>query len=190
MRQAPLSSETGSHTIEQMKKSRPLDCLAFALLMTSLVWVTKARAEDSNTDFSVFLGYLLPNQIPSVTNNLPLFGGRYSFVYPWGAIESELENSHAQGVDWTQGSVSIRGDSQFAPGIDMMVYGGPDIVYYIPNGATMRQFDYGVHLGVAVVVQLKDSLWLRADLKFLGNPGTALYLMGGLMFRPGGSSSP
>jgi hypothetical protein len=155
----------------------------FLCLMVLMPHAKAQSSGGSDTDFSLFGGYMLPNQIPSVINILPLFGGRYAFDYPWGAVEGELENAHAVGVDWTQGSISFRAQTPISPGLDGMIYAGPDILWYIPNGATQRQFDYGVHVGIAGVMQVKDSLWVRGDVKFLGNPGTALYLLGGIMFR-------
>jgi len=139
--------------------------ILMALLLPCCVGLTAlAQSEGGQTDFSLFGGYLLPSQIQNVTDILPLFGARYAFNFTSVALELEAENAHAEGV----------------------FYAGPDAIWYIPNGDTTRLLDLGFHAGVAGVAQVKDSLWLRADLKFVGNPGASLYILAGLMFRPSG----
>lgn len=155
-----------------------------ALVVSSaLLPGARAQSNESSNDFSGFIGYMLPNQIDNVTEILPLFGARYAFGLPMGAIEAEFENSHSQGVDWTSFGLSLRGEIPVAPGLSGLIYGGPDLHYYAPNGTLDRRTEYGVHFGAAGLVLVKDSLWLRSDLKFMGNPGTALYLLFGIMLR-------
>lgn len=139
-------------------------------------------------DFSLFIGYMLPNQIEHVTEILPIFGGRYSFdLAGSGALEVEGANTHALGVDFTTLSLNLRGEVTLMPGINALIYGGPDFHYYAGQGQS-RQVDYGVHFGAAGLMLIQESLWLRTDFKFLGNPGTALYLFLGLMFRTSAGS--
>ena len=139
---------------------------------------------DVGSDFSMFLGYMLPNQIDGVTEILPIFGGRYAFGLPAGAVEISGENSHAQGIDWTSFGLSLRGEIPVATGVTGLIYAGPSLHYYAPVNDTARRSDYGFHFGIGGLMLVTDSLWLRSDLKFMGNPGTSLYLMFGLMFRP------
>jgi hypothetical protein len=145
-----------------------------------------AQSESGQTDFSLFGGYLLPSQIQNVTDILPLFGARYAYNFTSVALEFEAENAHAQGVDWTQAALSFRVSMPVDTGLEALLYAGPDAIWYIPNGDTSRLLDLGFHVGVAGIAQIKDSLWLRADLKYLGNPGSSLYILAGLMFRPSG----
>ena len=150
----------------------------------------EARAEgaESGTDFSMFVGYMLPNQIDGVTEVFPLFGGRYAFAIPGGAVEITGENAHALGIDWTSFGLSLRGEIPVMTGISGLIYAGPDFHYYTPINDTQRKPDYGVHVGVAALMLVSETLWLRSDLKFNGNPGTSMSLLFGFMFRsaPGG----
>ena len=155
-----------------------------AVILTGSALSQRAFAQaDAGNDFSLFIGYMLPNQIDGVTEILPLFGGRYSFGLPAGAVEVFGENAHAEGVDWTSFGVSLRGEIPVMHGISGLIYGGPNFHYYAPAGSIVRRSDYGVHFGVAGLMLVSDTFWLRTDLKFMGNPGTAMYLLFGLMFR-------
>ena len=79
--------------------------------------------------------------------------------------------------------VSLRGEIPVMTGISGLIYGGPDFHYYSPIGTTQRQMDYGVHFGVGALMLVSETLWLRSDLKFNGNPGTSMSLLFGFMFR-------
>lgn len=164
-----------------------------AIILLILAGGGKAAAQDSGgnngNDISLFLGYMLPNQIDGVSEIVPMFGGRYAFAFPGvGAAELEGMNTHSAGIDFTTFSASLRGEIPVMSGVSGIVYGGPDLHYYIPNGDTVRHTDYGVHVGIGGLMLVSDTLWLRADLRFNGNPGTALLLLFGVMFRaPGGS---
>jgi hypothetical protein len=164
----------------------------FVFVVVSLVTGFNAHAQDSGTggdDFGLFLGYMLPNQIDGVTDIVPIFGGRYAFgLSGVGALELEGMNTHSEGIDFTTIGASLRGEIPVMHGIHGIVYGGPDLHYYIPRGDTVRHTDYGVHVGIGGMMLVTDTLWLRTDLRFNGNPGTALLLLFGAMFRiPGGS---
>lgn len=164
--------------------------LAAALAFSSLIFETheaRAQSGEAATDLSLYGGYMLPNQIDGVTEIVPLVGGRYAFGFPSGAIEAYGENAHAVGVDWTSFGLSLRGEIPVMPGVTGLIYGGPSFHWYVPANDTARHTDYGVHAGVAGLMLVSDTLWLRSDLRFLGNPGTALYLLFGLMFRAPGS---
>lgn len=143
----------------------------------------QAGGEGGNNDFSFFLGYMFPNSIDNVTEVMPVFGGRYGFAMPFGVVEGEFTNTHSEGVDFTTFGANLRGDINLGQGLTALVYGGPDFHYYIPRGSTSRQTDLGVHFGVGGLMHVTDTLWLRTDLKFHGNPGTAMYLLFGVMFR-------
>ena len=138
----------------------------------------------NGSEISLFLGTMLPNQIDGITEILPLFGGRYGFrTGTFGVAEFGLSNAHAEGVDFTTLSGTIRAD---LPAIDQFVgifYGGVDINYYRPNGKDNRSTDTGLHIGTGLMVHLSDTLWLRTDLKFMVQPGTSLSILGGIVFK-------
>ncbi len=161
-----------------------------AFIVAGFVFSSVAEAQEGGSDdFSMFLGYMLPNQIEGVADIVPMFGGRYAFgLSGVGSVELEGMNTHSEGIDFTTLAASLRGEIPVMHGIHGIVYGGPDLHYYIPRGDTVRHTDYGVHVGIGGLMLVTDTLWLRADLRFNGNPGTALLLLFGAMFRmPGGS---
>jgi hypothetical protein len=166
--------------------SLPLIAIGALLLVSMNASIASAQSgEDRPNDFSIFLGYMLPNQIEGVTEILPVAGGRYSLNYGFGGFEFEGANSKGSGVDFTTLSVRYRADIPVAEGVSALGYGGMDLHWFLPNGATSRQTETGLHGGVAGLLFVTDALWLRADLKLTANPGTALHLLFGVMFRPG-----
>lgn len=150
----------------------------------------RASAQEGSagaSDFSLYVGSLLPNQIDGVTEILPVWGARYGLGTQLGTVEFGGSNTHAQGVDFTTLTVSLRGDIPVADQTLGLIYGGLDLNYYQPVNETSRQTVTGVHIGTGLMVKVVDTLWLRADLKFMGGPGTSLYLAAGLVFRPSGA---
>lgn len=161
-----------------------LAVMVFAGLILMMRLEAKAQSSETGSDISLFMGYMLPNQIDNVTEIMPVFGGRYALTFPnVGALEIEGLNTHSYGVDFTTLAVSLRGEIPLMQGLSAIVYGGPDLHYYIPNGDNARHTDYGAHVGIGGLMLVSDTLWLRSDLKFLGNPGTQMQLLFGLMFR-------
>jgi hypothetical protein len=166
----------------------------FALLVAICIIVvgrpTDAAAQEGagggagGSEFSLFIGSLLPNQIDGVTEILPVFGGRYGI--PTGRVgvaEFGFGNTHAEGVDFTTFSGSLRAD---LPAVDQFVgfvYGGVDISYFRPAGSEDRKTDTGLHVGAGLSVHASDTLWFRSDLKFSASPGTSLSLLFGIVFQ-------
>lgn len=140
--------------------------------------------EAGGSEISLYLGSLLPNQIDGVTEILPVFGGRYGFrTGSMGLVEFGLSNTHAEGVDFTTFSGSLRAD---LPAIDQfvgMIYGGIDFHYYRPAGSEDRRTETGLHVGSGLLMHASDTLWFRTDLKFQAAPGTSLVILFGLVFR-------
>lgn len=150
-------------------------------------FVQTAEAQSTTTgndEISLYLGEMLPSQIDNVTDILPIFGGRYGFqTQKVGVAEIGLFNTHASGVDFTTLEASLRGDMPFSPGIDGIYYGGLDFNYYRPAGEDSRKNQTGFHVGTGAKMQVTDSLWVTGDLKFMGGPGTSLFLLFGVIFK-------
>jgi len=141
-------------------------------------------AAHHGNEFSFHGGYLLPNQIDGVTEILPVVGARYGFAMgEAGVIELGAANSHAEGVDFTTFTLSLRGEVPLIEGITGIVYGGTDFNWYQPQLQSERLTAVGVHLGAGGMMLVSDTLWLRTEMKFMGGPGTSLYLGFGLVFR-------
>ena len=171
--------------------ARTLRASVVVLLLSLLIFVGQTAVADEaggGDDFSFFLGEMLPNQIDGVRDILPVFGGRYAFGLSGpGAIEVGLQNSHAQGVDFTTLNLDFRAVFPAAPGISAAIYLGPALNYYSEKDSSNRLTATGIEFGVAGLMSVGDVLQLRADLKFMGGPGTSLYLLFGVVFRTSSS---
>lgn len=140
--------------------------------------------EGGGSEISLYLGTMLPNQIDGVTEILPLFGGRYGLrTGSVGTLEFGLTNTHAEGVDFTTFTGSLRADLPAMDGFFGIIYTGIDINYYRPAGSEDRRTETGFHIGSGLLMQASDTLWFRSDLKFMASPGTSLSLLFGLVFR-------
>lgn len=162
----------------------------FVIVLSAIAnWPSNAFAQEGSSsaggsEFSLFVGSLLPNQIDGVSEILPVFGGRYGIATErLGVAEFGFGNSHAEGVDFTTFSASLRAD---LPPVDQFigsVYGGLDISYFRPAGSEDRKTDTGLHVGAALSMYASDTLWFRSDLKFNAAPGTSLSLLFGIVFQ-------
>lgn len=153
-----------------------------------LLSVSDAKAQEDGaaegSEISLFVGSLLPNQIDGVTEILPVFGGRYGFSTDrMGVAEFGVSNTHAEGVDFTVVSASLRAE---LPAIDQFVgsvYGGLDFTWFRPAGAEERQSETGLHVGAALSAMISNTLAFRSDLKLNASPGTSMALQFGLVFK-------
>jgi hypothetical protein len=161
--------------------------LLFLLAFASVAKAQETGAAGSGSDFSVSVGSLLPNQIDGVTEILPVFGGRYAMSTGLGKLEFGGFNSHAEGVDFTTGEASLRGDFPVGDGAVGLVYAGIDLNWYAKKNSSDRQTETGFHIGTGAMLHVAETFWLRGEFKFMGGPGTSLYLLFGIAFRsPGG----
>lgn len=131
--------------------------------------------------YGIHTGPLLPNQIPGMTEIMPLWGIRYGIPVRKGTLETGIASARAKGVEYYNGSVSIRGDYNIDD-LFALVYAGLDTHYYSPNGSPFTMY-FGAHVGGGFAAHLGDLLWFRSDMKFNVNPGTALYIGFGLEWR-------
>lgn len=139
---------------------------------------------DGGSEFSLFIGSMLPNQIDGVTEILPVFGGRYGLpTARLGVAEFGFANTHAEGVSFTTFSASLRADLPAMDSFVGFVYGGLDISYFRPAGSEDRKTDSGLHVGAGLSVHASDTLWFRSDLKFNASPGTSLSILFGIVFQ-------
>lgn len=162
--------------------------LFISILVVSLRPTYALADETGGDDFGFFVGEMLPNQIDGVRDILPVFGGRYAFgLSSTGSIEMGLQNSHAHGVDFTTVDLDYRAQFPVSPGINAMIYIGPAFNYYSQVDTTNRVGTTGIEFGVAGSMSVGDVLALRADLKFMGGPGTTMYLLFGVSFKTSSS---
>jgi hypothetical protein len=156
--------------------------VAALIVFTSLL--ARAQSSSGTDEISLYLGEDLPSGIENVTEILPVFGGRYGIqTSRVGIVELGLFNTHASGVDFSTFEASLRGTLLFSPGLDGLYYGGLDFNYFRPEHEDERKTATGFHIGAGAMMQVTDSLWLRGDLKFMGGPGSSLYLLFGVVFK-------
>jgi hypothetical protein len=156
----------------------------FVFLLTSTAKAQNAGADGpDSSDFSFSIGSMLPNQIVGVTEILPVFGGRYAMPTGLGKFELGGLNSHAEGVDFTTLEASLRGDIPIGDGAVGLIYAGVDFNWYSPKNISERQTETGFHIGTGAMVHVAENFWLRGEFKFMGGPGTSLYLLFGIAFR-------
>ncbi|RYZ76660.1 MAG: hypothetical protein EOP05_04380 [Proteobacteria bacterium] len=179
-----LSCGACSPTMLLMKHGTAL--LTFILLALSLPTFALAQNDGSipSDEISLFVGTHLPDQIPNVTETLPVFGARYGFgTRRFGIVEAGVSNTHAKGVDFSNFSLSLRGNVPFDDGIVAIFFAGADANYYKPETEFKRRFEAGWHVGTGAMVQASNNLWFRGDIKFMGGPGVNLFVLFGLVFQ-------
>jgi hypothetical protein len=135
-------------------------------------------------EISLFVGSHLPSQIDNVTEVLPVFGARYGFgTRRFGIMEVGASNTHAKGVDFTNFDVSLRGNIPWDDGLVAIFYAGGDGNYYRGEGETKRKLEAGWHIGTGAMIMATNNLWFRGDIKFMGLPGSSLFVTFGLVFQ-------
>lgn len=160
-----------------------------AVSLLLLPFMSYAQGEEGTAaptyaaEYSFHVGSLLPNQIDGVTEILPTVGLRYAMPLNFGGLEAGFTNSHAHGVDYKLFSASFRGDLAPMPDLIALFYIGPDFHYYSPVNETRRVTNWGFHVGAGVEMHLGGPLYMRGDMKFNMNPGTALYIGFGVAVR-------
>jgi hypothetical protein len=165
------------------------------LLLFFCLFASHARAQatggEDNPDskvlyeFGVHIGDLLPNQIPGVTEILGLGGVRGGFrIAPLTYCEGGFLMGNGSGVEWKNAHLDVRMD---IPVENLIGFAGlgVDTVYY--KGADQgSHVVFGGHAGGGIMALMTGNLWFRGDMKFSFNPGTALYVGAGFVFRFGG----
>lgn len=142
------------------------------------------------TEFGVFIGNLLPNQISGVTEITGLGGFRAG--YKMGHLsfaEAAFTTGNGNGVEWKNVEMSIRMDIP-VENLVGIAYIGPDVTYYKPAGSDSEKIVFGAHAGGGVQTLVGRTTWFRFDMKFGVSPGTSLYIGVGFVFRlPGGGGT-
>lgn len=148
--------------------------LLFIFLLS--IFGSQVQAQSSQDELHLHLGWIMPNQIENVTEIMPQWGLGYSIGNQTYLGDFMVFNANAAGVNWTTFVVGMR--FQFSP-FDQFyaaINTGLDLSWYIPEGQSSRRTDLGGHVGVQGMMYLAESLWMGTELRFLGGPGTSLYL--------------
>lgn len=136
------------------------------------------KEDDKNApmpSFSAHMGTLLPNQIPGVTEMLPMWGARIGFPRKRSMIEFGGMHANALGTTYSNASLSLKGTIPLE-GVYGIVYGGADFHYYKGPLDTEFKMTGGGHVGGGLGVEIAQYLHFRGEMKFNVNPGTSMYI--------------
>jgi hypothetical protein len=142
--------------------------IMFSLGLVDRVWA-QAQAPDGEqikygSEWSGFVGHMLPSQIRGVTEILPVFGFRYGLPTIAGVIEAGASNTHAEGVDFTTASLSLRNEFDLVEHFAGIFYLGGDFHYYRPTYQANRLTAVGGHFGGGLMMHISSTLWFRTEL--------------------------
>lgn len=143
----------------------------------------QGSANQFGPEISGYVGTLLPNQIPGVTEILPAWGVRYSYPVGFGFLEAALRDSHAKGVVWDVASLTMRFDMNTVEGFTNIFYVGYDMNVYKPVFRGDRIWTGGGHVGSGLIMKVASTFWIRTDLGIAASPGTSLFLNIGFVIR-------
>jgi len=151
-------------------------------------WAQEAEPFNAAYEFGAHIGNLLPNQVPGATEIQPQWGLQMGFgMGGAGTTEFTANAGNGEGVEWKQLSLSVRMDMPIEELVGI-VYVGVDMSIYETQTQEQKIFGGG-HVGGGVMTNISRDLWFRVDMKFNINPGTSLYIGGGLTFRFGSEGS-
>lgn len=136
----------------------------------------------------LFIGNVLPNQVPGMTEIHPQGGLRTGWSEGNGGVELSLATGKGEGVEWGDASLSLRMDIPVDVYI-AMAYIGIDYIRYQGVNEELKSFGGG-HVGGALLVPLGGPAGFRFDMKFNVNPGTSLLIAAGLVLTFGDSKGP
>ena len=165
--------------------------MVLVFFVTAFAWAQDeggggGGGDSYGSEMGFHLGQLLPNQVEGVTEILPVYGFRYGYPTKAGIAELGLNNTHARGIDFTTIELGLRADLEPMPNFLANVMVGGDMHYYSPENSNDRQTHYGGHVGTGLMMLVSDTLWARGEMKFLFNPGVAMYFGFGFVLRSKG----
>jgi len=162
-------------------------------LLSVLLLASMALAQDQGaagqdaapkgSEFGIHMGPLLPNQIDGMTEIQPMWGPRYGMPMGTGMAEFSFANSRANGVTYYNAFASYRYDVTLDD-LRGILYAGIDLHQWSDSTDTTQTVGGG-HLGGGILYPIGNSMWFRSEMKFNLNPGTALYIGFGFVFRLG-----
>jgi hypothetical protein len=138
--------------------------------------------QNSTFEFGPFIGDILPNQIPGMTEITGVGGARVGYrLSPLATFEVFGVAGNGSGAQYRNLSGSVRLDVPVENFVGFMFI-GLDVTDYTGVSQSNKLFGGG-HLGGGIMTQLGGSLWIRSDMKFTFNPGVAMCIDFGFMFR-------
>lgn len=138
-------------------------------------------------EFSFHMGPYLPNQVDGVDEIQQTWGMRYGLKSAGpSAVEFGVTNSHAHGVDYFTTTLSLRGEMPLEDMYATFLFGLTGH-YYKPASNSAYLSSAGLHMGSGMMMHVAGEVWFRSDMIFNFNPGVALYIGFGFLYRFSGS---
>lgn len=134
----------------------------------------------------IFVGNILPNQIPGMEEIHPQGGIRMGWSQKHGGADLAIATGKGEGVEWGDVSLSFRMDIPVDTYI-AMAYLGVDYIRYQGVGEDVKSFGGG-HVGGGLMIPVGGPAAFRLDMKFNVNPGTSLLIAFGFVLTFGGDS--
>lgn len=142
-------------------------------------------------EYALHGGGFLPFSIVGVRSDYSFWGIRFSHPIRYNMLEWGLLNGRGDGVIYYDAYISVRLDFSIVDTLNGFIYFGPDVSYYQRKANTQESFPFvavpGFHCGGGVEGPVGGPLYIRAEFKFTGNPGTSLYAGIGLVLKSQGA---
>lgn len=143
-----------------------------------------------SSEYTLFVGPLLPSKIGGVTEVLHGVGARAGVYTRMGIFEPEVITARGDGVEYNIFSFDYRMDVVSSVMSAHFLLGG-HVDYYKPATAAGYRIGPGWQYGGGAFIPLAGPFALRADFKYRFGPGTSLIVGVGLAMRlEGGTDTP
>ncbi len=151
--------------------------LVLATYMVLFVTSAFAQSEPKGSGVTIFVGPLLPKNIPVTDEILHAWGMRFSSERAAGRfIEAGFTLSNTEKTSYRDYSLSLRGDIPVN-----------DLTAFFLAGLNLTSFKNtyygGVHLGGGLLTSLSESAFFRIEMRANFHPGTALLFAFGLEYH-------
>ena len=163
-----------------------LRILTFAFLLSGISLVPTFSfaqlATASNTYLGIHGGYILPSQIPGVTEIMSVAGARISFPQQVTWIELGLLDANAKGTTLYNANLSLKANIPLQSFYAFMLLGA-DFTYYTPPNTGTSLSAPGGHVGAGLGTTISDAVHFRSEMRFNFNPGVTMDILLGLEFQ-------
>lgn len=149
-----------------------------------LAWNSQLFASDAGVkEYAVVGGWVLPDQVPGMTEVLPTWGLRGGLgVSQRTLLSASYFNALAKGVDSHQLNLEAR-YSAFSEGVIGYLSAGAALLRYESDTLEEEQQKVNILMSTGALLHLNHRLWLQSEMQFQLDPGVQLRLTFGLAYR-------
>ena len=155
--------------------------MAFFLFLSSKSW----SQEKGDGKLEIYLegGRLLPDQIDAVDETLGMISLGLGWATPAKSTYLQYGTASDAGVKYQDYSLGLRKDIAVS-GLASVVSGGVSVIGLARPGHEGTNYYLGGHFGGGIMALISKGLYARMNMKFNVNPGVAMFLGFGLLYRP------